>query len=335
VNDAGFETQVDRVFQGTRIGRRWMAPGKVFRRLYVDGSFAHSWNFGGTRQWSSAWAGFWGQLLNYRSVGVNASYDFSGMSDKATRGGPLMENPGGWFINLSFGSDHRKAVSFNTHSSYGKDEVGGWYKHMCGDLSIRPSGAVSFNIHPSINQSRRMSFYVTRVADPTAVATFGTRYVNAELRQTDVSATLRVDVALSPDLSIQLYAQPYLAAGDYEAFKELAAPSSFEFLKYGVDNGSSLAFDGGANSYSADPDGAGPAESFSVGNPDFRYRSLRSNLVLRWEYMPGSTLFLVWNHGQSGSEDDPSFQVFDQLGSLFGDDQQNTFLVKVNYWISR
>ena len=90
-----------------------------------------------------------------------------------------------------------------------------------------------------------------------------------------------------------------------------------------------------ANRYTADPDGTGPADAFSFGNPDFRYRSLRSNLVLRWEYMPGSTLFLVWNHGQSGYGTDPTFRVFDQLGSMFGDDQQNTFLVKVNYWLSR
>jgi hypothetical protein len=70
-------------------------------------------------------------------------------------------------------------------------------------------------------------------------------------------------------------------------------------------------------------------------NPDFRFRSLRSNLVVRWEYLPGSTLFLVWNHGQSGSASDPTFRVWDEFGSLLRDDQQNTFLVKVNYWLSR
>ena len=180
-----------------------------------------------------------------------------------------------------------------------------------------------------------MAFYVTRVADPTATATFGTRYVNAELQQTSLAATVRVDVALTPDLSIQLFAQPYFAAGDYEEFKEFAAPSSFDFLRYGVDGGSTLSFDGEANEYTADPDGTGPAEALSFGNPDFRFRSLRSNVVLRWEYSPGSTLFFVWNHGQSRRADDPTFRVFDEIGGMFGDDQQNTFLVKVNYWLSR
>ncbi len=335
VNDAGFESSVDRIFSGVRLGRRWLDPGRVFRRFNVDATFAQSWNFGGTRQWSSVFAGMWGQFLNYWNVGLSGNFDFAGLSDKATRGGPLMENPGGWNLSVSMGTDHRKPVSFNMHNAYGQDDVGGWSKHMCGGVSIRPSSAVSMDIHPSWNQSRSMSFYVTGVADPTATATFGTRYVNAELERTSLAAMIRLNVALTPDLSIQLYAQPYLAAGDYEEFKELAAPSSFDFLHYGVDGGSTLSFDDEANEYSADPDGTGPAGTLSFRNPDFRYRSLRSNVVLRWEYTPGSTLFLVWNHGQSGRANDPTFRVFDEIGGLFGDDQQNTFLVKVNYWLSR
>jgi hypothetical protein len=144
-----------------------------------------------------------------------------------------------------------------------------------------------------------------------------------------------VNVALTPDLSIQLYAQPYIAAGDYEGFKELASPGTFDFLTYGQDNGSTIAFDEADNEYTADPDGVGPADEMVFDNPDFRFRSLRSNLVVRWEYLPGSTLFLVWNHGQSGDAIDPTFRVWDEFNNLLRDDQQNTFLIKVNYWLSR
>jgi hypothetical protein len=115
----------------------------------------------------------------------------------------------------------------------------------------------------------------------------------------------------------------------------LATPGTYDFLTYGSDNGSTLLFDTEENEYTADPDGSGPAEQMVFGNPDFRFRSLRSNLVVRWEYTPGSTLFFVWNHGQSGYNSDPTFSVFDEFGNLLRDDQQNTFLVKVNYWISR
>ena len=84
-----------------------------------------------------------------------------------------------------------------------------------------------------------------------------------------------------------------------------------------------------------DPDGPGEAPSISFSNPDFSLRSLRSNLVMRWEYRPGSTLFLVWNHGRSGYSDDPAFGGFRDLGDLLDDTMRNTFMVKVNYWLSR
>jgi hypothetical protein len=87
--------------------------------------------------------------------------------------------------------------------------------------------------------------------------------------------------------------------------------------------------------YTVDPDGEGPADPFTFANPDFLVRSLRSNLVLRWEYAPGSTVFLVWNHGRSGSAADPTFRAFDGIRRLFADTQRNTFLIKVSYWISK
>jgi hypothetical protein len=118
-------------------------------------------------------------------------------------------------------------------------------------------------------------------------------------------------------------------------FKELSEPGTFHFLRYGMDGGSSLDFDQDRNLYIADPDGDGPAPPIEFANPDFSVRSLRSNLVVRWEYVRGSTLFLVWNHGRFGSSTDPTFRAFSQLGDLWQDDAQNTFLVKVNYWLSR
>lgn len=202
-------------------------------------------------------------------------------------------------------------------------------------MSLRPSGAVDLNLSLSYEQSRVMGFYVTQRADPTATETYGGRYLFSELLRRSLNASLRADLALSPSLSIQWYAQPYIAPGDYEGFKELARPRSFEFLHYGTDEPSTLAFDQGGNTYTADPDGAGPGAPIRFGNPDFSLRSLRSNLVVRWEYRPGSTLFLVWNHGRSGFSTGPTTGLLEETGALFDDAMRNTFMVKVNYWLSR
>jgi hypothetical protein len=233
------------------------------------------------------------------------------------------------------GSDFRKPVSLGTSAEISRNEHGGWGRTIGTNLNIRPTAAVTAHIGPSFNKSRSAAFYVTQRVDPTATTTFGSRYLFSSLEQSSVNARIRVNVALTPDLSIQLYAQPYIAAGDYEEFKELAAPGMFDFVTYGSDNGSTIFYDDEQNAYTVDPDGSGPAEEMVFGNPDFRFRSLRSNLVVRWEYLPGSTLFLVWNHGQSGYASDATFNVWDEFGNLLRDDQQNTFLVKVNYWLSR
>jgi hypothetical protein len=335
INDAGFETQVDRVFHGIRVSRRWLDPGKVFRNFRVNATWAQSWNFGGTAQWRSAYLGVGGQFLNYWHFNVGGNYNIGGLSDKSTRGGPLLANPNQYSMNGFIGTDFRKPVSVGTFGWYARNEYDGWGVDIGTELNVRPTGAVSVSVSPNLSRSHSIGFYVTQRDDPTAVATFGRRYLFSELLQTSLDITLRTDVAISPNLTIQLYAQPFVAAGDYQGFKEFATPRTFDFVRYGVDGGSTLALDNETNVYTVDPDGDGPAESFPFGNPDFRFRSLRGNLVVRWEYTPGSTLFLVWNHGQSGYGSDPAFRVFDELGRLFSDDQQNTFLVKVNYWLSR
>ena len=126
---------------------------------------------------------------------------------------------------------------------------------------------------------------------------------------------------------------PCLATAEIRS-RDLVTVSTFNFIRYGTDGNSTLEFDEVTNVYTVDTDGNGPAAPIQFANPDFRVRSLISNLVVRWEFSAGSTLFLVWNHGQSGYASDPSFRIFDELGGIFDDDQQNTLVVKMNYWVS-
>jgi hypothetical protein len=180
-----------------------------------------------------------------------------------------------------------------------------------------------------------MGFYVTQRGDLTAVSTYGGRYLFGELEQKSLSGTIRAEIALSPKLTVQWYGQPLIASGDYSDFKELARTGTYEFLRYGQDGTSTQSYDEQTGSYAVDPDGPGAAPEISFQNPDFSFRSLRSNLVVRWEYVPGSTLFLVWNHGRSGHSDDPTFNGFRGLRDILDDTMRNTFMVKVNYWLSR
>ena len=334
INDAGFGQISDRVFHGIRVGRRWLDPGRTFRNVRIDATWAQNWSLGGTLLARSAYAGAHGRFLNYWTFGLGGSFRFSTQNDRATRGGPLMRQPSVWAVDASLITDSRSSLWVRLDGNYARNDADGWGTGVSAQLNFRPTTAVTTAVSTTFRKERAVGFYVTQRKDPTAAATLGGRYVFSELLQTGLDVTIRADVALTPDLSIQLYAQPFIASGDYQRFKELAAPGTFTFVEYGADLGTTLAFDDATNEYTVDPDGTGAANPFVFANPDFLFRSLRSNLVLRWEYLPGSTVFLVWNHGRFGEQRDPTFRTFRAVGNIFGDDQRNTFLVKINYWLS-
>ena len=335
VNDAGFESQADRIFSGVRVTRRWLDPGKVLRNFRINATWAQGWNFGGVNQFRELYAGFGGQFLNYWNFSLYGTYNFRALNDKGTRGGPLMERAPSWNASAFVGTDYRKAVSVAAFGYYARNKYDGWGAGTEVEITFRPTSAIDLTLAPSYDRTHSIGMYVTQREDPTAVATYGGRYLFSELLQNSLDATIRADVALSPNLTVQWYLQPFIATGDYVRFKELAEPQTYNFLHYGVDGASTIEYDRESRTYTVDPDGSeGPAEPITFADPDFRVRSLRSNLVVRWEYTPGSTLFFVWNHARSGYETDPTLNLFDEIGSVFSDTMQNTFLVKVNYWLS-
>jgi len=214
-----------------------------------------------------------------------------------------------------------------------KNVEGSWSVDFNPTILIQTQGRFSFRFTPRYRRSHSDAFYVTQSSDPLAAATFGGRYVFAGLDQTSLDITLRADFAITSDMTIQIYAQPLVASGDYAGFKEFAAPSSYNFIDYDGPN-SSISFDAGQNFYTADADGAGPGAPVTFFNPDFTIRSLRTNLVFRWEYIPGSTLFVAWSQNRFTPISNPSFQAFSLLGDLFGDNMRNVVVVKTSYWLN-
>ena len=152
----------------------------------------------------------------------------------------------------------------------------------------------------------------------------------ADLVQNSVAMDTRMNVTFTPTLTLEVFAQPFIASGRYTNFKEFAEPRSREKLVYGADLGS-IAADG--SDYRVDPDGAGPASAFTIGNPDFNFRSLRGNAVLRWEFSPGSTLFPVWTQSRSTSAEVGDFRLGRDFDAPLDTPADNIFLLQVNYWL--
>jgi hypothetical protein len=330
VQDLGFQFRSDLVNSHFVLNRRWANPGKTFRYVNQNIAVFGSWDFAGEMIAAGLFEMGYFQFLNYNSINYSIAYNPTRTNNRLTRGGPYTESPPGYEVSVSGQTDDRKPFVFGLnfyggHYQRGSDESWGFGP----SVEWKPSSSVSLSFEPSFDQSFTRAQYVGTFSDPTATSTFGNRYVFSDLSQTSLSASIRLNWIFNPRLSLELYAQPLIASGDYANFKELAAPRTYDFNLYGR-NGST--FD--KQNYVADPDGAGPAAPIAVGNPDFNFRSLRGNAVLRWEYMPGSTLFLVWTQSRSDDENMGQFSFRHSMSRLLRASADNIFAIKVSYWWS-
>ena len=157
------------------------------------------------------------------------------------------------------------------------------------------------------------------------------RYVLGHLEQKTVGLTLRLNWSITPDLSIQYYGQPFISAGKYRAFKRITEARAQRLEgRYSLYGESELFFDASANAYAVDENGDGAAD-YGFSNPNFNFRQFRSNLVIRWEYRPGSALYLVWSQGRTGFGSGGDFMLREDFRSLFDVHPRNVFLIKFSY----
>ena len=342
VNDLGFQERVDRVSAEVAGRRRWTRPGKMFHHALLEVSLDRGWNYDGDPIQRKVGMYAFGVFRNFWVAELTTSYSGGAIDDRLTRGGPLARTPPSWYVSADAYTDDHKQASVYAFAAATHDTAGGWSLELLPKLTLRPSSAVSLSIAPEYFTGRFAAQYVQAVS---ATATDSARYVFANLIEHQVSATVQLNATFSPTLSFQLYAQPFTFTGAYRGFKELRAPQTFTFNTYGRDNGSTITpgapgdtvcNTGPTECFRVDPDGPGSAPAFGLYNPDFRTRSLSVKAVWRWEYRPGSTIFLAWTHSRSNYFPfDASFDVARDFGrELFLDRPTNVLLVKFNYWLS-
>ncbi len=307
VNDLGFQTRTDRRDAALNVTYLETTPGSFFRTYSFTGTVRYEHNYANQRIQS-----FWNlnsrfTHLNFWNASLNLRYANRAWDDRATRGGPLIERPQNWRMNGNFHSDGRKSLTFGVGVGGGRDTYGGWSTSIVTSLGIKPSDRWSLTLSPSLRESSIMAQYVGTIIDPAATATYGARYLFAPLRQTTLAMETRLDFTFTPRLSVQLYAQPFISSGDYAETSELVRPQSYDFAIWG-----------------------GDAPDF-----DFNLRSLRGTAVLRWEWRPGSTLYLAWQQTRSDyARGVGDFDFGRDRRALFSADPDNVFMLKMNYWLT-
>ncbi len=243
-------------------------------------------------------------FANNWQTGFGVNVNGPSLADRATRGGPVVRSPGHRSLWTYLGTDNRKAVSANLNTSGFRDGHGssGW--DVSPGVTWRPRDALSISGGIRLGRNVADSQWVQNVT-----ADGRTRYVFGRIDQTTLQLSARVNYTITPTLSVQVYAQPFVSAGAYANFKELT--------------------DGRAERYE---DRYAPYAY--GGSPDFNVRSFRTTNVLRWEYRPGSALFVVWQQGRDDFVSRGDFQFGRDFGGVFDAPATNVFLVKISRWLN-
>lgn len=307
VNDLGFQTRTDRRDAQATLTYQENTPGSFLRNYSISEMVRYEHNYDWQRILAVYRTQFNFRTLNFWGGAIALSHFVRALDDRSTRGGPLMERPANWNGFFHVGSDSRKPVSVFTTINGLKDEYDGWNAGLDVTAIIRTSPRWNLQIGPSFNKSLTQAQYVGTVADPGATATYGAHYLFAPLRQTTLAMETRFNFTFTPKLSFQLYVQPFISSGDYMDVGSLDTPRGYTFTPY-----------------------AG-----QVPNIDFNYRSLRGTAVLRWEYRPGSTLYLAWQQSRADyAAGVGDFDFSRDRQALFRARPDNVFVLKANYWFT-
>ena len=303
INDVGFMRRADLRSMGNWVQFRHDTPSKYLRSVRWNLNQWGNWNFGGDRLDLGGNVNAHWVFANNWGTGMGFNANARNFDDRATRG----LGPGAYYnSNLSYwgyvNSDDRKPVTASTFFNIGSDRLGTRWVGLSPGVTMRPTSFLSVSTGIDWNHNVQDSQWVENAADG--------RYVFGRLDQTTVSLTLRVNYTITPNLSVQVYAAPFVSAGDYDRFKKLVNGRAARY----EDRYAPIAY---------------------AGNPDFNYRSFRTTNVLRWEYKPGSALFVVWQQGREGVLDAGRFQFGRDFSGVFGAPSRNAFLVKWSYWINQ
>lgn len=353
VNDLGFLTSSERLDAGFRIEYQEITPGSIFRSYRVNFFTFHNWRHEALDDVfsSSSWgrahkSGHFSlrsdfEFLNYWEVEANARYSPEVLSDTEARGGPLMIRTGSSEFALGFRTDSRKMLSFGPRLEYEDRHRGGYRWQTSFDLAFRPAPSLEMMLEPRYGIELDPAQFVDATDDVGYEPTYGARYLFSDLKRHQFSVETRLNVAFNPKLTLQFYAQPLISAGDYRTYKQLEAAETFDFDVFeegaAIVNGDEVTCVGGRTCVYDDEryvdfEGNGTVD-FEFEDRAFNVRSLRLNAVLRWEYRPGSTLYLVWQQNRRDRLDTGSFDLGGDFRALRSIEPDNIFIVKVNYWL--
>ncbi|HLO57270.1 MAG TPA: DUF5916 domain-containing protein [Bacteroidales bacterium] len=331
-NDIGYMRYSDLFHHGSWLSLNKRDPFLIFNNFYLNTNYWMFWDFSGkhtTTLFNTNW--HW-QYKNHWNMNFNITRETKNVSNDLLRGGPAMHMPGSVEGNLNCFTDQSKKISLYAGHYRGYGDLESFRAHdFYGGLIAQPLNSLSLTIEPEYLAINSQLQYVQ-----TSSILDENRYLFAQIEQKTMTVTIRLNYTINPQLSVEYYGQPFVSAGKYSHFSRITNPVADQFNdRYHVFTDEityAPGTNGNSGQYSVDENKDGTID-YTISNPDFNFRQYRSNLVVRWEYLPGSTLFLVWSQGRTDSASDGNFNYGNDIRDLFQKKANNVFLIKLSYWL--
>ena len=326
LNDMGYMQLSDNILNVLWTGYNFTEPFSIFRSLRLNTNVNMSNDFGGQITGIGYEYNANANFKNFWDAGIGGGFGFHQVSNRMLRGGPSMRLPNEGRFNYRLTTDDRKAFSagFFGHHNWGDEH---YYRRNSYTvfMTIRPMNTLSITLLPSYSHNLHELQYIGQRdmnGDP--------RYIFGKIDQKVLSMSLRVNFNITPDLTIQYWGQPFTASGKYTDFKMITNPKAERFTdRYHIYTSDQINLVDDVYEIDEDVD---MTVDYSFGKPDFTFDEWLSNLVIRWEFMPGSTTYLVWSQTRNYYLPDGNFDVWENMDLMFTENKPtNVFLLKFSY----
>jgi hypothetical protein len=322
LNDAGSQSIADyRVLYG-ELRYRETTPRGPLRRWAAYVTPQAQWNGGGVVTDQELWFDWEATLKNFWRTTFTAFRSFPTQSQTLTRGGPLAGSVGSWATIGLLQNSAAARLQWRGRIYYGMSDQREVTERLSGRLSVRPGPRWQLSIEPNFLRYTARQYVATFNGGPEE--TFGRTYVFAQVDRTELFSDVRLTYLFTPDLSLELYAQPFASSGRYHDFGELPYAGAYRLRM--LEGDTTRVVRHGSETLVRYAD-----QSRTVS--DFNVRSFRSNAVMRWEWRPGSTLFVVWQQDRSGERDRIGLVGPRSLVETLDAPGDNVLAVKLTYWL--
>jgi hypothetical protein len=302
-NDLGSVAYSDFIDAHFFTSYRWNVPTKHYQNAGVNAAVFSSYDFGGNITAEGFSFETYMMLPIYYGGNIGFTYSPETYNARLTRGGPLTVNPISRRVNINLYTDLREWWVLQLGGSVRTGNASR-INSVYVTIELKATTTLTLSVGPTFTKEMNKAQYYKVIDDVTATNTYGKRYLFAQLDRTTLATDIRADWIISPKLSFQVYVQPYMTSGTYTDYKSLVKPKVFEFDRYNY-----------------------------TGNRDFDYISFQGNAVLRWEYLPGSTLFLVWTQTRTDDVYIGDFQFGNSMERMFQVKPDNIIMLKLSYWL--